>query len=133
VQAGSSSGEGGAAFERDGWKSSAGRCKNRAAIRLIVACAISCPHPADEWPPGPGSVCVRCMLEPVQRDHVLPGGEATSLAWSWVPLSVLGGLIDAQALVGVATTVCVLAQVDASLHPRRGVHNRLAGTYLVLR
>jgi hypothetical protein len=54
-----------------------------------------------------------------------------ALAWSWVPLTAVGVVIDSRALVGFATTVCVLALLDASLNPRRGVHDRLAGTYLV--
>jgi uncharacterized RDD family membrane protein YckC/predicted Ser/Thr protein kinase len=54
-----------------------------------------------------------------------------AVAWSCIPVFALAAAAGSRSLVGFVTTVCVLALVDASLNPRRGFHDRLAGTYLV--
>jgi len=54
-----------------------------------------------------------------------------ALAWSWVPLQLVVGPY-AAATVGIKL-LTIASLLDAAFHPARGVHDRIAGTYLVPR
>ena len=60
-------------------------------------------------------------------------GVRALVAWSWVPVQVIGHAQGAGLLVLVAVVAKVAGLVTAAERPERGLHDQLVGTYLVPR
>jgi hypothetical protein len=66
-----------------------------------------------------------------QEASRLRSAARAALAWSWVPLQIAAGTYAGPMLAILLLKVIGVAY--AADHPERGLHDRLAGTYLVPR